>query len=106
MRVALVSPLPPAPTGVAEYTVRLRQALQLCAAARGGEFAFEAVDASALESARAFDTRIYQIGNNRLHAAAYRAALATPGIVVLHDAVLHHLLLGLLSEDEYLQEFV
>lgn len=106
MRVALVSPLPPAPTGVAEYTVRLRQALQLWAAARCGEFAFEAIDASELESTRPFDARIYQIGNNRLHAAAYRAALATPGIVVLHDAVLHHLLLGLLSKDEYLEEFV
>jgi glycosyltransferase involved in cell wall biosynthesis len=91
---------------VAEYTARLRQALETCAAGRGGGFAFEAVEALALESAPAFDSRIYQIGNNRLHAAAYRAALETPGIVVLHDAVLHHLLLGLLSEEEYLEEFV
>ena len=106
MRVALVSPLPPAPSGVAEYTVRLRQALELCASEQGGGFSFEAVDAPALDSAGAFDARIYQIGNNRLHAAGYRAALETPGVVVLHDAVLHHLLLGLLSEDEYIEEFV
>jgi glycosyltransferase involved in cell wall biosynthesis len=106
VRVALVSPLPPSPTGVAEYTVRLRQALELGAAAAGGGFVFEAVDASSLGPAGAFDARIYQIGNNSLHAAAYRAALAAPGIVVLHDAVLHHLLLGLLSEREYAEEFV
>jgi len=106
VRVALVSPLPPASTGIAEYTVRLRQALELCAAESGAGFAFEAVDASLLDSARAFDVRIYQIGNNSLHAAAYHAALATPGIVVLHDAVLHHLLLGLLSEQQYREEFV
>ena len=106
MRIALVSPLPPAPTGVAEYTVRLCEALERFAAERGGGFTFEAVDKFTPESLRAFDARIYQIGNNRLHAAAYRAALEIPGVVVLHDAVLHHLLLGLLSEQEYRQEFV
>jgi glycosyltransferase involved in cell wall biosynthesis len=86
--------------------VRLRQALELYASGRGGGFSFEAVDAAALKSAGAFDARIYQIGNNRLHAAGYRAALETPGIVVLHDAVLHHMMLGLLSEEEYVEEFV
>jgi glycosyltransferase involved in cell wall biosynthesis len=106
VRVALVSPLPPAPTGVAEYTLRLREGLEVYAASQGGGFTFEAVDAPALASTRPFDVRIYQIGNNRLHAAAYRAALETPGIVVLHDAVLHHLILGLLSEAEYVEEFV
>ncbi len=106
MRVALVSPLPPAPSGVAEYTVRLRRGLESCAAQAGGGFTFEAIDADALESPNPFDVRLYQIGNNGLHAAAYRAALETPGIVVLHDAVLHHLLLGLLSGDEYVEEFV
>jgi glycosyltransferase involved in cell wall biosynthesis len=84
----------------------LRQALEICARARGGAFTFEAADASALGAAGAFDARVYQIGNNRLHAEAYAAAVETPGVAVLHDAVLHHLLLGLLSEDEYLGEFV
>jgi glycosyltransferase involved in cell wall biosynthesis len=91
---------------VAEYTVRLRQALEQYTAAHGGGFDFEAVEVPALDPARAFDSRIYQIGNNGLHAAAYRAAIETPGITVLHDAVLHHLLLGMLSEQEYVGEFV
>lgn len=106
MRIALVSPLPPAPTGVAEYTVRLRAALERYVAERGGGFTFEATDSFTPDSLRAFDARIYQIGNNGLHAAAYRAALEVPGIVVLHDAVLHHFLLGLLSEQEYRAEIV
>ena len=36
----------------------------------------------------------------------YDAALVVPGVVVLHDAVLHHLLLGKLSQEEYVEEFV
>jgi glycosyltransferase involved in cell wall biosynthesis len=48
---------------------------------------------------------LYHIGNNQLHAAIYRQAIAEPGIVLLHDAVLHHLMLGMLSEAEYLTEF-
>jgi glycosyltransferase involved in cell wall biosynthesis len=75
-------------------------------AARGEGLTFEAVENFTADSLRAFDLCVYQIGNNRLHAAAYQAALATPGIVVLHDAVLQHLLLGLLSEQEYRDEFV
>jgi glycosyltransferase involved in cell wall biosynthesis len=91
---------------VAAYTVRVCEALKLCAGSRDAEFTFEAIDRFTPNSLRSFDACVYQIGNNRLHAAAYRAALETPGIVVLHDAVLHHLLLGLLSEQEYRDEFV
>jgi len=46
------------------------------------------------------------LGNNALHAAFYRRALSHPGVVVLHDAVLHHFLLGQLDEAAYLDEFV
>ncbi len=49
---------------------------------------------------------LYHLGNNRLHAAIYRDALATPGVIVLHDAVLHHFLLGTLPREEYIAEFV
>src|SRR5690348_15871167 len=34
---------------------------------------------------------LYQLGNNLDHAHVYRTALRVPGIVVLHDPVLHHL---------------
>jgi glycosyltransferase involved in cell wall biosynthesis len=52
------------------------------------------------------DAPLYHLGNNGLHAEIYRRALEKPGVVVLHDAVLHHFLLGQLSEAEYIEEFV
>jgi glycosyltransferase involved in cell wall biosynthesis len=38
---------------------------------------------------------LYQMGNNRYHEAVHALALARPGILVLHDVVLHHLLLDI-----------
>ena len=49
---------------------------------------------------------LYHLGNNLLHAEIYGRALRQPGVIVLHDAVLHHLLLGTLSREEYIEEFV
>jgi glycosyltransferase involved in cell wall biosynthesis len=49
---------------------------------------------------------LYHIGNNRLHQTIYAQALETPGVAILHDAVLHHFLLGTLSRQKYLEEFV
>jgi glycosyltransferase involved in cell wall biosynthesis len=83
------APLPGAPTGVADYAETLLRALQ----------------ASEPPGLRA-DLNIYHLGNNRLHALIYARALARPGIVVIHDAVLHHLMLGALSREGYIEEFV
>jgi glycosyltransferase involved in cell wall biosynthesis len=52
------------------------------------------------------DSALYHLGNNRLHAEIYHRALANPGVIVLHDAVLHHFLLGILDEPAYVEEFV
>jgi glycosyltransferase involved in cell wall biosynthesis len=52
------------------------------------------------------DAALYHLGNNRLHAEIYRRAIASPGVVVLHDAVLNHFFLGQLSETQYADEFV
>jgi glycosyltransferase involved in cell wall biosynthesis len=49
---------------------------------------------------------LYHLGNNGLHQRVYECALKRPGVVVLHDAVLHHFFLGSLSEAEYVDEFV
>jgi glycosyltransferase involved in cell wall biosynthesis len=38
------------------------------------------------------DTRIYFLGNNPHHAWIYEEAMRTPGVIVLHDLVLHHLI--------------
>ncbi|MBI3667834.1 MAG: glycosyltransferase family 4 protein [Acidobacteria bacterium] len=95
MRLAFVSPLPPAPTGVADYAAGLLAELRRHA------------QVDVLTEARAgYDNALYHLGNNPLHLPAYRAALAEPGVAVLHDAVLHHFLLGTLDERAYIEEFV
>ena len=92
MTVGFFSPLPPARTGVADYAASLLAALREHGPV---EVAPERCDAA-----------LYHLGNNALHAGIYRRALEQPGAVVLHDAVLHHFLLGQLSEGEYIEEFV
>ncbi len=90
--VGLFSPLPPAHTGVADYSAALLAELRTHGRV---EIAPERCDIA-----------LYHIGNNGLHAAIYRRALQHPGVVVLHDAVLQHFLLGQLGETAYVDEFV
>jgi glycosyltransferase involved in cell wall biosynthesis len=92
LKVGFFSPLPPARSGVADYSAQLLRALEPLGSVR-----INAGDA---------DIALYHLGNNQLHAEIYRRALEVPGVVVLHDAVLHHFFLGNLSESEYISEFV
>ena len=91
MTVGFYSPLPPARTGVADYSAALLAALRQIGR----------VDISPERC----DVPLYHLGNNELHAAIYRRALEHPGVVVLHDAVLHHFLLGQLDAHAYVEEF-
>jgi glycosyltransferase involved in cell wall biosynthesis len=92
MTVGFFSPLPPAPTGVADYGATLLRLLRSCGTV---EIAPEACDVA-----------LYHLGNNTLHRDIYQRALTHPGVVVLHDAVLQHLMLGMLDSHEYVEEFV
>jgi glycosyltransferase involved in cell wall biosynthesis len=92
VKVGYYAPLPPLRTGVADYAAALLTALR-----RHGRVDPHARDA---------DIALYQLGNNQLHREIYRRALAEPGVVVLHDAVLHHFFLGALDRDAYIEEFV
>ncbi|MCW5964118.1 MAG: glycosyltransferase family 4 protein [Bryobacterales bacterium] len=85
------APLPPAPSGVADYAAAMLSGFRALG------------DVSVNESGL---VNLYHVGNNRLHAGIYQRALAEPGVVVLHDAMLHHLLLGTLDEHGYEEEFV
>ncbi len=40
---------------------------------------------------QAFDAAVYQLGNNPHHEVMYAEAMREPGVAVLHDLVLHHL---------------
>lgn len=92
MTVGFHAPLPPARTGVADYAAALLAALRRHGEVRPG--------------AAAADVHLYHLGNNQLHREIYRRALDRPGVVVLHDAVLHHFFLGALDEAGYVSEFV
>jgi glycosyltransferase involved in cell wall biosynthesis len=92
MKVAYYAPLPPARTGVADYAAALLAALR-----RHGDVQ---------PNARHAGIALYHLGNNQLHRDIYRRALAEPGIVVLHDAVLHHFFLGALDRAAYIDDFV
>ena len=92
MTAGFYSPLPPARSGVADYSASLLAELR-----RLGK----------VEVAPArCDLALYHLGNNGLHAEIYRRALERPGVIVLHDAVLNHFFLGQLSEAAYIEEFV
>lgn len=86
------APTPGSHSGVADYAETLRTALQRLGKVESG--------------ASKADVHLYHLGNNRLHEDIYSRALETPGVVVLHDAVLHHFLLGALSSEQYISEWV
>ncbi len=99
MKVALVSPLPPAPTGVADYSVTLARELSRTTHV-------DLVSTLDEDTAADYDVCLYHLGNNALHGGIYDLALKRPGAVVLHDAVLQHFFLGRLDHDAYVAEFV
>ena len=89
MRVAYYSPLPPSRSGVADYSALLLPALR----AR-----IDVVVASAgrLRRPPKADVALYHIGNDpEAHGWIAEALRRRPGVVVLHDFVLHHLVAGL-----------
>ena len=85
MNLAVLTPLPPARTGVAHYASMILPAL----AERADVRAFDSLEGYARTD---FDHVIYQLGNNPHHEFVYAEAMREPGVVVLHDLVLHHLI--------------
>jgi glycosyltransferase involved in cell wall biosynthesis len=90
VKVGFFSPLPPARTGVADYSAALLRALQLRGTVALGDG----------------DINLYHLGNNQLHREIYQRALEKPGVAVLHDAVLQHFFLGCFPEQDYVAEFI
>ncbi len=95
MKVGFFSPLPPARTGVADYSAALLRALRASGNLEGG--AVQLGDG---------DINLYHLGNNQLHGEIYQRALDKPGVAVLHDAVLQHFFLGNFREQDYIAEFI
>ena len=103
MRVAYYSPLPPQKSGIADYSAELLPHLaEHCEielivdeGVRPEETRFPIHGQRALPgllAASRFDAVLYQLGNNRdYHASIYRSLIDHPGVVVLHEYVIHHL---------------
>src|SRR3974390_2424735 len=89
MRIAFFSPMPPAKSGIADYSAALLSPLRRIAE----------VDAFSERPQRfdpaAYDVCLYQIGNNPYHIVPYEMAIEHPGVIVLHEANLHHLITAL-----------
>ncbi|HEV8241897.1 MAG TPA: glycosyltransferase family 4 protein [Thermoanaerobaculia bacterium] len=102
LRVDYVSPLPPARTGIADYSADLlphlgeRCDLRLVALPGQAVSPLLAARWPVVTPAGLGNERLplYQMGNNELHRPVWEAALRVPGVLVLHDLVLHHFLLG------------
>ena len=88
MKVAFFSPLPPERSGIADYSAlllpALRERLDVEVAARGRR------------PPRGADVALYHVGNSpEAHGWIVDSLERRPGVVVLHDFVLHHLVAGL-----------
>ena len=99
LRIAYFSPLPPAHSGIADYSAELLPNL--------AELADLTVFSDVPDASTAvgvpvrstgdfpgrrdeFDLPLYQMGNSSQHESAYDMLLRFPGVVVLHDLILHH----------------
>jgi glycosyltransferase involved in cell wall biosynthesis/SAM-dependent methyltransferase len=78
--------MPPSESGIADYC----EALAAEMASRAQVCVYDSMPA-AFEPSR-YDVLLYQIGNNPCHDFAYEMALRYPGVVVMHEANLHHLI--------------
>jgi glycosyltransferase involved in cell wall biosynthesis/SAM-dependent methyltransferase len=86
LRVAFFSPLPPIKSGIADYSAALLEPLR-----EQAEVTVFTDRPSVFDPAR-FDSLLYQMGNNPYHDFTYSLALQHPGVVVMHESNLHHLI--------------
>jgi glycosyltransferase involved in cell wall biosynthesis/SAM-dependent methyltransferase len=89
VKLAFFSPLPPAKSGIADYSAALLDHMK-----RYAEVAAFSSRPTHFDPA-AFDAIVYQLGNNPHHTFVYEMAMEYPGVVVLHEANLHHLIADL-----------
>jgi glycosyltransferase involved in cell wall biosynthesis/SAM-dependent methyltransferase len=102
LRIAFFSPLPPTKSGIADYSAAVLD--HLTQFAKVDTFTEKPVKFDAA----LYDAAVYQLGNNPHHTFAYEMAMEYPGIVVLHEANLHHLIADLTIRrgdwDAYIRE--
>jgi len=89
MKVAYFSPMPPSTSGIADYSALLLPALAKL-------IDVEVVSEPKRRAGKGCDVALYHVGNNPdVHGWIVEALRERPGIVVLHEHVLHHLVAGM-----------
>src|SRR5215475_5322121 len=125
MRLAYFTPLPPSKSGIADYNSELLPYLAKGAeisvfVAEGDElrenrdradFSVQAAgEFEEVNARRPFDLCVYHLGNNPYHEYVYDRAIRTPGLLVMHESCMHHLIalktLGRNDEDAYRDEMI
>jgi len=86
LKVAFFSPMPPSKSGIADYS----SALVAEMGKRADVTVFDTAEADFTPSR--FDIALYHLGNNPHHDFVYETAVKHPGVVVMHEANLHHLM--------------
>ncbi len=107
-RIAYCSPVNPAPSGISDYSEELLpylgQYAEITLFVEDGLRPTNPHLAAHVEvlplrrlprelRRRRYDGLVYQMGNSPAHAGIWRAAQRMPGVVVLHELVLHHFML-------------
>jgi len=102
LRIDYVSPLPPVRSGIADYSTDLLPELGRRCDLRlvrlpGQPVAAEVADRYPLVEPERLGEGgrlpLYQMGNNHHHLGVWELATAHPGVLTLHDVVLHHFLI-------------
>jgi glycosyltransferase involved in cell wall biosynthesis len=89
VRLAYFSPMPPERSGISAYSALLLPALR-------DRIDVEVVKRGRKRPPRGTDVALYHVGNDpSAHAWIVDALRRNPGVVVLHDFVLHHLVAGM-----------
>jgi glycosyltransferase involved in cell wall biosynthesis len=89
VKVAYVSPMPPERSGISDYSALLVPALR-------ERIDVEVVKRGRKRLPRGVDLAVYHVGNDPdAHGWIVDLLRRSPGLVVLHDFVLHHLVAGL-----------
>lgn len=114
-RIAVLAPLPPERTGVADYSAALLRAMS-----RQAEVvAFSPHSADPIEGVavvkasrrnlkrlHSFDAVLAQVGNSEAHEWIIEQIRSTPAFITLHDLVLHHLVATITINRGRPQEYV
>jgi glycosyltransferase involved in cell wall biosynthesis len=114
MRIAWFSPLPPQPSGISEYSLGIvRSLVNYCDLDLWTEgevhrdilpvrsvYRYDLMPmADVLSKLKEYNAVVYNMGNNHLyHSHMYEILDSFPGIVILHDYVMHHFFLGYYRE--------